>query len=389
MQNKTAPFGPMILPLFLLTSIFFSNFVARIIPAPLMPTILTDLNLTEDQAGSFFLTISAGYFISILCSGFVSARLKHKKTLLISAIGTGIFLMGVGVSKGLVSILFCLFLLGLSTGLYLPSGMAILTASIDKSNWGKALGIHELAPNMSFLLAPLLCELFLLWWSWRSVFFVIGMLSLFFGLLFFKFSTAKDFRGEAPTLSAVIPMARTRSFWLMVLLFAVGVSGTMGIYSMMPLYLVKEHGMLQADANALVSLSRALAIPIALTAGWMADRIGLKRALTGQLFVNGCMTLLIGCVSGKAMLGVILLQPMVAQAFFPAGFAALSRVGSAKTRNISISFTLPISFLVGGGLMPKTMGILGNSGHFSAGFILCGVLLLACVLVPSILKFSE
>jgi fucose permease len=50
------------LPLFLLTSVFFLNFTIRIILAPLMPTLLTDMNLAPDQASSFFLISAAGYF---------------------------------------------------------------------------------------------------------------------------------------------------------------------------------------------------------------------------------------------------------------------------------------------------------------------------------------
>ena len=79
--------GPraLLLPLTLLTLIFFLNFTVRIILAPLMPTLLTDLNLTPDQAGSFFLISASGYFISLTFSGFVSARLKHKKTILLAS----------------------------------------------------------------------------------------------------------------------------------------------------------------------------------------------------------------------------------------------------------------------------------------------------------------
>jgi len=36
---------------------------------------------------------------------------------------------------------------GISAGFYLPSGIAALTGLIRREDWGKAMAIHELAPN--------------------------------------------------------------------------------------------------------------------------------------------------------------------------------------------------------------------------------------------------
>ena len=58
--------------MFFLTSIFLLNFTIRIIISPLLPTILHDMSLTGDQAGSLFLMSALGYFITLICSGFVS-----------------------------------------------------------------------------------------------------------------------------------------------------------------------------------------------------------------------------------------------------------------------------------------------------------------------------
>ena len=36
---------------------------------------------------------------------------------------------------------------------------------------------------------------------------------------------------------------RTPAFWIMLMLFGLGVSSTVGIYAMLPLYLVSERGL--------------------------------------------------------------------------------------------------------------------------------------------------
>ncbi|WP_340147893.1 MFS transporter, partial [Desulfosarcina cetonica] len=82
-------------PILFLTSLFFINFLSRIILAPLLPTIEKDLSIGHGEAGSLFLLISVGYFISLIASGHVSARLLHRRTIVLSALSLG----GAGVGR--------------------------------------------------------------------------------------------------------------------------------------------------------------------------------------------------------------------------------------------------------------------------------------------------
>lgn len=382
-------FRNQLLPLFFLTSIFFLNFTIRIIISPLLPTISEDMNLSRDQAGSFFLISASGYFISLLCSGFVSSRLLHKKTIALSAIGSGIAMIGIGFTQNPVSMRAGLFMVGMASALYLPSGIAILTTSTDSRNWGKAIGIHELAPNLSFLLVPILCEGLLLLLSWRNVLFSVGTISILLGFSFYQFSNVIDFKGESPNLKSFLPLIATPSFWMMMALFTVGVTGTLGVYAMLPLYLVKEHGMLRAEANTLMTLSRIFTLPMPFVVGWLSDRFGLKPVLAFVLVITGISTLLIGAFTGSLIKLVIFIQPLSAVSFFPPAFAALSLIGSKETRNIMVSFTIPIAFLIGGGLIPNLIGIFGDNDSFSLGFMLTGGFVLAGAFIPAFLKFRE
>ena len=376
----------MILLLFFLTSIFFINFTIRIILAPLMPTILTDMNFASDQAGSFFLVSASGYFISLICSGFISSILKHKKTILLTTVVSGLAIISTGMSQDLMTIRIGLFVVGMATGLYLPSGIALLTASINSKNWGKGLSVHEMAPNLSFLLAPLICEGLLLLVSWRSILIITGIVSIGFGISFYSFSNVKDFPGESPMFSSLRPLVSTSSFWMMAALFSLGVTGTLGVYSMLPLYLVKIHGMTQTDANTIITLSRILTLPMVLIAGWLTDRVGVKQTLASALCFSGILTLFIGILSGFPMKVIIFCQPLLAVCFFPPAFAALSKICTKETRNIVISFTIPIGFLLGGGVIPHILGVLGKSGQFSTGFIVFGALIFTGSVLPFFLK---
>jgi MFS transporter, NNP family, nitrate/nitrite transporter len=377
------------LPVFFLTAIFFLNFIIRIIISPLMPTILADMGLTPDQAGSFFLVSASGYCVALLCSGFVSSRFLHVKTIVFSAIATGLMMVLTGLTHNLILMRCTVFAAGMAAGLYLPSGIAALTTTVAEKNWGKAMGIHELAPNVSFLLAPILCETLLFWMSWRQVLFCVGGASILMGLSFLRFSGIRDFAGQAPNFKAFAPLAATPSFWCMMLLFSLGVSGTLGIYAMLPLFLVNEHGMAQAQANTLITLSRVATLPMPLVIGWVADRFGLKAVLATVLAVNGILVSGIGMSNGLLLQVWVFCQPVAAVCFFPPAFAALSHIGSKKMRNVAVSFTIPAAFLVGGGVVPSLIGILGDKGWFAAGFVTAGGLILAGVARPFFLTFHK
>ena len=77
--------------------------------------------------------------------------------------------------------------LGMAAGLYLPSGIATLTTLVDMRHWGKAIAIHELAPNLSFVTAPLVAEAILAWFSWRLAFALLGIAALGLAAVFYRY----------------------------------------------------------------------------------------------------------------------------------------------------------------------------------------------------------
>jgi len=376
-------------PILFLASIFFLNFLSRIILAPLLPTIEQDLGISHGEAGSLFLLISVGYFVALLASGFVSARILHRRTIVLSAVALGIALYLTAFSRGLFGMRTSLILVGMAAGLYLPSGIASITRLVDARHWGKALSIHEVAPNLAFVAAPLLAEFMLGWISWRSVLIVLGSLTLVLSVAFSRFGRGGDFPGSAPGFGACKTLFRLPAFWIMTVLFMVGISSTMGIYTMLPLFLVTEHGMDRSVANELIGLSRVLSIAMALLAGVVNDRLGSKHTLMIVLFLTGTMTILLGLMPGSWVILLVFLQPLTAVSFFPPAFALLSAVGPSDVRNVSVSLAVPAGFMVGGGVMPLFIGFMGDRGSFAGGIVIVGGLILTGVLLAAFLKPNQ
>jgi NNP family nitrate/nitrite transporter-like MFS transporter len=362
-------------PLALLTAIFFCNFLARIILSPLMPTVEADLGLGHGEAGSLFLATAAGYMLALLASPLVSSRFHHRAVIIGSTVCVAFALGAASLSAGPASLRASLLAVGMGAGFYLPSGLATLTASVPKSQWGRAIGVHEVAPNSAFILAPVVAELLLRGATWRGGLRAVAAAILVAGALFAWRCPQGNFRGKPPQSAALKRLGRDPDFWRMSLLFSLGITGTLGVYAMLPLFLVSEHGFSQAGANLLFAASRVSTLATALLGGWATDRFGVRRTMGTALAAAGICTVLLGVAPRWAVPVLLFLQPVLAVAFFPAGFASLAGIGPPESRSLVVAFTVPLAFLLGGGGAPLLVGWMGERGRLGLGLSLAGALI--------------
>jgi NNP family nitrate/nitrite transporter-like MFS transporter len=229
----------------------------------------------------------------------------------------------------------------------------------------------------------------LLWFSWRAILAALGLFSIVLGLSYASGSFGGKFPGKAPSLEAFRPLVRQRSFWIMMVLFSLGIGGSFGVFTMLPLYLVTEQGFERGWANTLVGLSRISGVGMAFVAGWAVDRFGHKRTLISVLLLTGITTVLLGTVSGSPLVAMVFIQPLLAVCFFPAGFAALSLLSSEETRNLAVSLTIPAAFILGGGAIPILIGAMGDAGAFPLGIVLSGVIILAGGFLSAFIKVPK
>jgi NNP family nitrate/nitrite transporter-like MFS transporter len=383
---STRSFFRQIGPVVFLVLIFLLNFVSRIIFAPLLPVIEKELGISHGQAGFFFFLISTGYLSGLLGSGFLSSRTTHRRTILISGSGVGIALMMLSLANSLRAMHAGLFGLGLAAGLYMPSAIAAITALVDQRHWGKAIAVHELAPNLAFFIGPFVAELFLSRGSWRVALGALGTASIVIAAAYCRFGKGGRFSGESPTSAAVGSLVRTPAFWIMLVLFGLAVSSTIGVYAMLPLYLVSERRLETSWANALTALSRSYGPISGVIGGWVSDRLGPKRTMLLSLMCTGLLTLLLGWVGDTWIGAVVIFQPALAVWFFPAGFAALAVIAPPQARNLAVAFTIPFGYVIGGGAIPTLIGVMGDAGSFAFGFMTTGILIIAAAILALLLK---
>ena len=370
-----------LLAIFLLTLLFYLNFVSRVIMAPLLPVVESELGLGHGQAGSLFFYMAFGYGVGLLGSGVVSHFLTHRLTVTFAGLLGGLSLVLISRSSSIGAIHTGLFFIGFFAGLYLPSGIATLTELASRQNWGKAMAIHELAPNMAFITAPLLAEFLLRFFSWRDSLSVLGGWMMGMPFFFLLFGKGSRKRGEAPRFQLFREVLINRSCWVMVLFFMIAIGASMGAYAVMPLFLVSELGLERPWANTLIGLSRSFGIILVFVSGVLIDRIGPIRALTAFMTATGLFTLLLGTVPGAVPVSLLVfLQAASVACLFPTGFTLVSLIFPERLRGTAVSLVIFMGFLFGGGILPSALGHWAEVFSFSSGFALFGIATL--VLLP-------
>ena len=383
------PFSAKAGTIFFLSGLFLLNFMARFILAPLMPFLEQEIHITHAQAGALFLVTSAGFAVTQFASGFVSSRLTHRKALILSILTVGVALLGLGIMRSLEGIRLALLVLGLAAGLHIPSALATITAVIRRQDWGKALGLHASAPTLGLVLGPLLVAVLMGFLSWRTLILLLGAFTLLIGSTFLVFARCGDFPGDAPKPAALRQIVRLPSVWLIILLLMMAVGGSVGLFTVMPLYLITERGMDSTSANSYLGFAQISGFVAALAGGWFADRVGPKRAMAVLIAAGGVANILLGVSSDRCLLVILFVQPVLTGAFFPAAFTALSRIVPPNLRSVVASVAVPIAFFMGAGILPALFGYLGQNYSFSLGLVFTGCLMLAGPVFAFALRFVE
>jgi len=354
---------------------FFSMY-ARTVLSPLLVPIQFDLGIGPARATQLFLPLSVLYSVAMLFSGFLVERIEHRTNIALAIALLGLGLLSLSMARSFPMMAIAFGTIGAGAGIYVPSGVSTVTALVDDGIRGKAVSVHELGPNSAFYIAPLVVALLAAHGGWRLVPAISGTVAILYAVLFVRVSVGGRFRGRRPRLGNVRDLVRKPAFWAIAVFFAVAASSTLGVYSILPTYLVRIHHFDQRFVNTLLSLSRVSGIGIVLLSGILVDRIGSRRLIVGVFALTGPLTLGLGVFSGTPLVVLVFLQPVVINAFFPAAIHAVADLGEPSLRNVAVSVMIPLVNLVSTGVFPTIMGYLTERGTVALGFIVLGAMML-------------
>ncbi len=380
--------GPALVSIFIISCLFYCNFLGRVVLGPLLLDIEADLTLSHSQASRLFLLLACGYSVSLICSGFISAHINHHRMLSIAGLAVGAALIWLSMAKTVLAVQAGVFFLGIASGLYLPSAMPCLTSLVTQPLWGRAIALHELAPNLGFITAPLLAHWVAPVLGWRGLLGVVGLASITVSLVHYWGSKGGGHRGSAPSPYLLASLLKQPNILLIMGIQIIAVASQYGIYSLIPAFLVDEHQMEPLVAQSLLSTARLAPIGTTLLAGWLLDRWGLKRSVSIFCIAGGVFTIILGLGPASWQYVLVILQPLAPACLFPASFLLMNKAVPPELRNISVGLVVPMGFFFGAGLTPALLGYLGDHNAFGLGFVGVGVLSFAGVYFAHALKFE-
>ncbi len=375
-----------LLPLFIFWCLWFLNFSNRTVFSPILPLIEDSLSLSHGEAGGLFASLSVGYALSLLVAGRFVSVWGYKRTVAVGYVATSIGLIGLQWAESYFGLQVLFFVLGTALGTYLPAILPIITETYEHKHWGKAIALHDSAAGVSIFSIPILVAFGLPYFPWRTLLLFLAAASLLFPILFWK--TSAEPKHEAPQQkNNYVGLFKRRSVWIMSLLWIVSAGSNLGIYSVLPLYLVKERGIDYFLANNLVGVSRVGGIVAPIVVGFLIDRYGYRTMLKWSIFTIGLSTICLSLSSTIPQIFVTLvLQSALSLAFFPIGLAAISQLTSVSERSMAIGGIISVGTAFGMGGAPFFLGLIADHFSFKIGILGLGVLTTASVLCVKFLK---
>jgi NNP family nitrate/nitrite transporter-like MFS transporter len=367
--------------LFLFWTLWYVNFTAKSITSPLMPLIEDEFAITHAMAGVLFFCFWVGNTISVFYAGFMSLKIGYKRSILVSFYGMTIAFIMLRFASSYVSFASIAFLLGLASGIYLPCGIPLITAVFTRDNWGKAISVHETAAGFSMLTVPFIIALTISVMDWMDVFWIMSGTCLLLGIILHVVSP--DPRPEKTEKGGMKNIVKSKDFWIMTALWSSCAIASMGIYNIIPLFLVKERGIPIETANTIFGISRIGGFIAMISVGFIIDRFNLKKLLFVLLFAAGISTIAIAVINAPWLLSTALfLQATFSVVFFPAGLVAISRLTTLGERSVFTGILMSMSGIIGPGLSPIVLGAIADKWSFQAGILGSGIIVVAaCLLV--------
>ena len=348
---------------------FDVSFMVWLLPGALANSIVADFGLSDAQKGLMVAVPLLGGAILRLALGLLTDRIGARRV--------GLLGMSLTVLPLLLGWLWAdsfskLLLVGLLLGV---AGASFAVALPLASRWyppqyqGLAMGIAG-AGNSGTALATFFGPRLAQAWGWHAVF-GLALIPLLATLAVFFVVFAKDSPDQpAPRpLSAYADVLGLRDTWWFCLLYAITFGGFVGLASFLNVFFLSQYGLARIEAGSFATLCVIAGSALRPLGGYLADRFGGVRMLTGMYLATAA-----------TMLGLATLPPLYAGTFLLfATMATLGMGNGAVFQLVPQRFPREIGVTTGivgaaggfgGFLLPTVLGVMKQTtGSFSGGFL--------------------
>jgi MFS family permease len=359
----------------------------------LLPTVLGDLSRAFRVSLLDLLAVAnlmyAAFGLAAVPAGYFADRVGSRRMLMIAACGCAVGLTMVGLAPAFPVAAAGLFLLGVSAGVYHPSGFSMISRGVSSGERGRAIGIHGLGGNLGEAIAPAWAAAFAVNFGWRAGFLSAAALALAAAGLGLTLPAARPDAHPhthllhphphphphsadtfAGTLRAFAETAR--SFWanrrLRWLLLAMMASGFVyrGVITLLPLHLAS------VGTNGTGSYVTSIVLLSGLVAQWfggaLADRLPREHLFLAEVTLFVPVLCLLGVTSGLGLVAAALSFGFLWYLAQPVANALTAAY--AETRHHGLVYGVQSAATFGVGSLATTVGgLLIGAGGTGLAFI--------------------
>lgn len=338
-------------------------------------SVMTEFHMNTGTAGllaSFTLVASAlgGFFF-----GFLADKIGRTRALMASILVYSLASAASGLSRGIVALAVCRFILGLGMGGEWSTGAALIAETWRAEHRGKALGLMQSSYAIGEAVAAGVVALILGRWGWRYVFFagVLPALVVFWIRRGVPESEIWIKKSQQPERGSLRLLWRKDIRWnglLATLMNACGMFGYWGLFTWIPRYL----GSPVAEGGRGLGVLKTSWWYIAMCAGkWLgyalfgffADTYGRRRPYFLYMLIAAALVPLYGMATNPVWL--LILGPPVA--FFGTGFfSGFSAIAAELFPSEIRATAMGLSYNIGRGISaaaPFVLGVLAT--HYPLG----------------------
>ncbi|MBM3834074.1 MAG: MFS transporter [Verrucomicrobia bacterium] len=176
------------------------TYIDRVCISKTASLIMADLNLSKEQMGLAFSAFAWAYALFEIPGGWLGDKIGPRKVLMRIVVMWSIFTALTGVAWGLVSLVLFRFFFGMGEAGCFPNLTKAFTIWFPATERVRAQGIMWLSARWGGAFTPLLVVWVLGFVSWRSAFWLFGLLGVVWAIFFYRWF--RDNPAQHPSVNA-------------------------------------------------------------------------------------------------------------------------------------------------------------------------------------------
>jgi MFS family permease len=251
----------------------------------LIPVFMTELGLSIIESG---LLASIPVVLAVLFSipyGILADRINPRNLMIVSLLMSGLSGFAVSQASDFYTLLFPLMFISLSSIIYHPPSLSIVSELFPQRERSRALGIHGAGGTSGVAIGPVTLGIVMVVFGWRFAY-LVWVIPIFLSSLFLlklpKLQTSVN--NEPPRVKEALTedekaiVERLRySYFVLILAMSVGAIGGQSISTYMTTYLVLNRGWTESTASLIYGFNSFVGVLGSLGGGYFASYIGDKR----------------------------------------------------------------------------------------------------------------